>query len=356
MPARVTILLILFLSCITGFAQQEKAVRLSDVPWTVAETALDSSTVVVIPMGAGSKEHGPHMRLGCDLMQATWVTDRIAATEDVVIAPVVNYGYYYAFTNFPGSTSVRVTVQRDMIVDICRRLSAFGPRRFYMVHIGVSTLYPLRSAAEQLAREGILLHYTHMEHEPGEVALEKEICTQKEGTHADEVETSVMLHMYPEQVDMSKAVAEYGTRNGPGIIVRHAGEPGMLAPSGIYGGADLATLEKGKLLAEHLLATVKHEIDSLRRSTPPAPVKVMGLEEYAGTYMTSDSAKCTVLVEGNNLVIVNPKGLRAVLVSEDHDHFPGSHSDVRFVRSDAGHIRALEAILNDGRYVLAVRQ
>ena len=118
MPVRATLLFILFLSSISGFAQQEKAVRLSDVPWTVAETVLDSTTVVVIPMGAASKEHGPHMRLGCDLMQATWVTDRIATTEDVVIAPEVNYGYYYAFTNFPGSTSVRFTVQRDMIVDI----------------------------------------------------------------------------------------------------------------------------------------------------------------------------------------------------------------------------------------------
>ena len=165
-----------------------------------------------------------------------------------------------------------------------------------------------------------------------------------------------MLHMYPEQVDMSKAVAEYGTRNGPGIIVRQAGKPGMLAPSGIYGAANLATPEKGRLLAEHLLATVKHEIDSLRRSTPPAPVKVMGLEEYAGTYMTSDSAKFTVQVEGNGLVFVSPKGLRALLVSEEHDHFPGSHSDVRFVRNDAGRIRALEAILNDGRFVVAVKQ
>jgi creatinine amidohydrolase len=353
---RATLLLCVFPSCLDSFAQKERAVRLSDIPWTVAETVLDSNTVVVIPMGAGSKEHGPHMRLGCDLMQATWATDRIARTEDVVIAPEVNYGYYPAFVNFPGSTTVRFTAQRDMIVDICRRLSAFGPRRFYMIHIGVSTMYPLRSAAEQLAREGILLHYTFMEHEPGEVALEKEICTQKEGTHADEVETSVMLHMYPDHVDMSKAVAEYGTRNGPGVIVRHAGEPGILAPSGIYGAADLATPEKGKVLSEHLLATVKHEIDSLRHSKPPAPVKVMGLEEYAGTYMTSDSAKFTVQVEGNGLALIHPKGLRSLLVSEERDHFPGSNSDVRFVRNDAGHIRALEAILNDGRYVMAVRQ
>ena len=129
-------------------AQTDKALRLGDMPWPDAERALDSSTVVVIPMGAGSKEHGPHLPLACDLLQAQWVTDRIAATEKVVIAPEVNYGYYFFFTEFPGSTSVRFTVQRDMLVDICRRLSAFGPRRFYVINIGISTIPPLKAAAE----------------------------------------------------------------------------------------------------------------------------------------------------------------------------------------------------------------
>ena len=197
-----SIVLPLLLSSLAVVAQKETAVRLADVAWPVAEDALDSSSIVVIPMGAGSKEHGAHLPLSCDLLQATWITDRIAATEHVVIAPEVNYGYYFFFTNFPGSTSVRFTVQRDMIVDICRRLSAFGPRRFYVINIGVSTVPPLRSAAEQLAREGILMRFTNMDKDPGENALEKKICSQKEGTHADEVETSIMLYMHPDRVDM----------------------------------------------------------------------------------------------------------------------------------------------------------
>ena len=146
--------------------------------------------------------------------------------------PEINYGYYPFFTRFPGSTTIRYTAARDMVVDICRGLSAFGPKRFYIINIGISTLPVLREAAAQLAGEGILLYFTDLD-APPMMALEKQHCMQLEGTHADEVETSLMLHMHPEKVDMSKAVKDYGTRNGAGILVRTAGEPGLHTPSGI---------------------------------------------------------------------------------------------------------------------------
>src|SRR5260221_10001718 len=45
-------------------------VRLGDMPWPEAEKLLGAERVVVLPLGAGSKEHGPHLLLGNDHLLA----------------------------------------------------------------------------------------------------------------------------------------------------------------------------------------------------------------------------------------------------------------------------------------------
>jgi hypothetical protein len=52
---------------ITCFSQKRnpanKAVYLEDISWTVSQPLLTPDAVVVIPLGAGAKEHGPHLPL-----------------------------------------------------------------------------------------------------------------------------------------------------------------------------------------------------------------------------------------------------------------------------------------------------
>ncbi len=49
-----------------------------------------------------------------------------------------------------------------MIVDICRGSARFGPRRFYVLNTGVSTVRALAPAVEILAADGILMRYTDL--------------------------------------------------------------------------------------------------------------------------------------------------------------------------------------------------
>jgi creatinine amidohydrolase len=76
-----------------------------------------------------------------------------------------------------------------------------------MLNTGVSTLRALQPSAELLAREGIVLRYTDILKIIGPV--EKKIRRQEGGTHADEIETSMMLYMAPTTVDMKKAAKDY---------------------------------------------------------------------------------------------------------------------------------------------------
>src|SRR5207248_6404955 len=125
----------------------------------------------------------------------------------VVIAPTLAYHFYPAFAEYPGSISLRLETARDLVVDVCWSLARFGPRRFYALNTGVSTVRALAPAAEILQREGVLLPYTDLLKVLAPV--EKQVARQEGGTHADEIETSMILYMSPSDVDMAKAVKDY---------------------------------------------------------------------------------------------------------------------------------------------------
>ena len=242
-------------------------ILLEDLTWVEAEKALTPDAVVVIPLGAESKEHGPHLKLKNDAILARYLRDRIRERSRVVIAPTVNYGFYPAFLEYPGSTSLTSATSRDMFVEICRTLSRFGPRRFYVLNTGVSTLRALAPAAEILAAEGILLRYTDIlkAMEP----VEKQVARQEGGTHADEIETSMILYMSPDDCDMSKAVKDYHPGNGP-FTRDSSTKDAVYSATGVFGDATLATKEKGRIVTEALVAVILREIEDLRSAPLPS--------------------------------------------------------------------------------------
>jgi len=152
---------------------------------------------------------------------------------------------------------------------VCRSLARFGPRRFYALNTGVSTVRALEPAARALAADGILLRYTDVLKATSPV--EKRVSRQEGGTHADEIETSMMLYISPADVDMSKAVKDYHPGQGP--LTRDpkkANEGSVYSPSGVWGDPTLATREKGRIVVEALVEAVLTEIEELRKATPPA--------------------------------------------------------------------------------------
>src|SRR5436190_1963240 len=103
-------------------------VFLADLTWQQAEQVLRPEAVVVFPLGAASKEHGPHLPLGTDHIQADDLARRLAARAVVVVAPTITYSYYPAFVEYPGSITLRRETARDVVIDACRSLARFGPR------------------------------------------------------------------------------------------------------------------------------------------------------------------------------------------------------------------------------------
>lgn len=74
-----------------------RGVRLETTTWTEAERVLTPAAVVVIPLGAAAKEHGPHLPLNCDRLVADYLAQRVLDAAEVLVAPTITYHFYPAF-------------------------------------------------------------------------------------------------------------------------------------------------------------------------------------------------------------------------------------------------------------------
>lgn len=236
--------------------------------WVTAEKLLTADAVVVIPVGAALKEHGPHLKLRNDLTLAEYFTGRVVAESPVVATPPLTYHFYPAFLDYPGSTSLTLETARDSTLQIVRSLAQHGARRFYALNTGISTIQSLEAAATALSTEGILLRYTNL----GE-AMERAaagVRQQEGGSHADEIETSMMLYIDPSGVDMSLAMKDLSPRSTPMRLRRQRDSTGTYSPTGVWGDPTLATREKGQVIVERLVKTMLDDIETVRTAVLPA--------------------------------------------------------------------------------------
>ena len=249
--------------------QPEKSIRLEEHAWPDVEPHLKADSVVMIPLGAAAKEHGPHLKLRNDLTLAEYLTRRVAEASPVVVAPPLTYHFYPAFAEYPGSTTLTLNTARELTVDVVRSLAQHGPRRFYVLNTGISTNRPLQDAAALLAQNGILLRYTDFGAALDSVA--KPYREQTRGSHADEVETSLMLFIAPGDVDMAKAAKDDEPRAQPFHLTRRRGGKGTYSPTGIWGDATRATAAKGSVFAEGIVKTILADIAKARTEPLPSP-------------------------------------------------------------------------------------
>jgi creatinine amidohydrolase len=226
---------------------------LEKLSWPEAEVALRESAIVVLPIGAGSKEHGLHLPLNTDRLLAQYFVDRVLQDVPALALPTLTYGYYPAFRAYPGSIHIQRDTFTATVVDIAQSVARHGARRFYVLNTGISTNWGLEPARQKLAAESIVMEYTDLRALIEEVA--DDVRQQAAGTHADEIETSMLLYIQPEVVRMELAQRDISSTDQPGPLTRdpHA-EQGLYSPTGAWGDPTLATRAKGHRVVERIVA------------------------------------------------------------------------------------------------------
>jgi creatinine amidohydrolase len=176
-------------------------VWLEDLTWQEARARFDAGAVVVVPVGAAAKAHGPHLPLKTDALTARALAQRLIERLPVVVAPVVGFGFYPAFTPFSGSQHLTADTFKALMRELLENLCAHGARRIAILNTGVSTEKPLDEVARELGDIAVL----HMRLLGRKADA---LFGSLEGGHADERETSVMLALEPRSVRMDRLAPE----------------------------------------------------------------------------------------------------------------------------------------------------
>jgi creatinine amidohydrolase len=214
---------------------------LEDLSWPEAKARFDANALVVMPVGAAAKAHGPHLPLKTDALTARALGQGLIECLPVVVAPVLGFGFYPAFTSFAGSQHLTAETFRAVVRELIGNFAAHGVRRIALVNTGVSTEKPLDEVAKG-AGDVLVLHMRLL----GRAA--DSLIEHKDGGHADERETSVMLAFEPRSVRMDSLKLD-----------------GPFEQTGATGDPTRATAFKGERL---MAARVDDIVDALGKRWP----------------------------------------------------------------------------------------
>lgn len=197
-----------------------------DMTWTDIEKAAGEKTIVLLPIGV-IEEHGPHMGLGVDAY-CSYLVSKLTkqGLEErgikTLIAPPFYWGINYATGSFPGSFTVRKETMKAMIYDILACLGRWGFSYVFSInwhgdhHHNMAILEALREARTET---GIRAYYIlraldarrfNLSGKESHVIVQKD--TRSPGPspkyfeiHADSLETGIMQHYFPKQVNSKLA-------------------------------------------------------------------------------------------------------------------------------------------------------
>lgn len=234
----------------------------ADASWPQVERALAAGGVAALPIGAAAKEHGFHLPLNTDYRQAEWLARQLADAAPVVVWPTLSYGYYPVFVDYPGSISLERGTFCSVVQEVLAGIARAGAQSCAILNTGISTIAPLEEATRR-DHEGMTVALINVYAGPRFTRVSREIEEQPFGGHADEIETSLMLALHPEGVDMTRATpAPAPIRRG--LFNRRDPHGPNYSPSGVNGDPTRATPEKGRLLAAAMRADVLEAIAALR--------------------------------------------------------------------------------------------
>lgn len=243
----------------TSALAQAPGAYLGDLSWPQAEARFRESPIVIVPFGAGAKEHGPHMPMNADRVVMDYLLERAVESKNVIVAPPILHGWFPAFRDFPGTEVADPGVFQEYVQEVGMSLVRQGAQRLVFLNTGISkaTGLPISIAAREIRVETgiptLVVSWDDLDTEEGDALQE-----QERGGHGDEIETSINLYLQPELVNMDLAVTDYGERPvkdfggyQPGRLTRDEADPNYTA-SGIFGDATLADPEKGRKALEIL--------------------------------------------------------------------------------------------------------
>ena len=241
--------------------------RYEKLTWPEINEAVELGKVCIVPCGA-VEQHGPHLPLDVDLVCPLGVAHGAgkAAPEDILVLPIISYGYTGHVMDFPGTINCHYEHFMAMVLDVAKSLAYHGFKKIILLNGHGSNMPNLnlvaRRANLETDAECVLTGWWELlKVDPEFMPSWRESKFPGGIAHACELETSMYLYLDGENVRKDKiknGVISFNEDNSPfNYVDLFAQGPGTVvswtssySDTGVLGEAELATAEKGKRACE----------------------------------------------------------------------------------------------------------
>lgn len=247
---------------------------------------LRDKDIVMIPI-ASMEQHGPHLPLATDTIQAEEIARRAGESAGVLYTPCVWFGYspqhMYGVGDGTGTITVRSRVLGEVYYDVARSLVYHGFNRLVFVNNHGSNTKFIEPVLRRIRYDTgalVVLAKLYAERYLGLVdELMENPPEETPGWHSSELETSEVMAYDSSLVRMDRAVHTRARKPDwfPEGFVKLDGAPDVefegyqyfalptdhsdFTPTGIIGNPERATAEKGeealRRYAEHLAGALE---------------------------------------------------------------------------------------------------
>lgn len=254
---------------------------LEEMTWTEIEALRGKTDTVLVPIGSIEVE-GPHLPLGVDSIVSRHVAEKVAEGCNAVIGPLISITYSGWHNMFPGTLNIRPETLMDVIRQFCGTMMDIGLQRVVFINGHVGNDFPIMAVGTEIREtRGGLVSMVGLWQQASEFAAsggEQLGLKECRFLHAGEVMTSVMLHIRPDLVKMSRAAKEYvksktesisqvGSFNakfrGHSFSIYYLS--GEVTGSGVMGDPTNATPEKGKAIVDNWVETIRGFVQEFQK-------------------------------------------------------------------------------------------
>lgn len=165
---------------------------------------LEKDDRIIIPVGS-VEQHGPHAPLGTDSFVAQRLSEDVSKDEEVMICSPVWFGWSPHHLGLSGTISIEAETLISLFYDIVKSLNLHGFNNFVFLNgHRIVNISWLQIAAEKCKRKlGVNIKIFDPAYMGKEIIKELDIGTVG---HAEQLETSQLLYLMPDLIDMEKAV------------------------------------------------------------------------------------------------------------------------------------------------------
>ncbi|MFZ2736856.1 MAG: creatininase family protein [Burkholderiaceae bacterium] len=242
-------------------------------------------TIAVLPVAA-TEQHGPHLPLNVDTRLVDGVVSaallQLPAELTVLFLPTQAIGLSPEHLRFPGTLTLKAETLIALWTQIGESVARAGIKKMVLLNSHGGQIGVLDIVARDLReRHNMLLYSVNWFSLPLGAAVDGMFSAEEHrfGIHAGEIETSMMLALAPEQVDMAQAQnfassAQLRAKKfdilGDGKSAKFGWQIQDYNAQGAVGNAAAATADKGRAVLDAAglaLAQLLTEIDSLPLNT-----------------------------------------------------------------------------------------